>query len=90
QQQNQNIVSLSVNPISQKSSLKFFLEHEDKVMVELFNSKGHLVLRTNQLDANPGYNEIKPFTDVNSLASGIYFIRIGFSDRNELIKAIKL
>ncbi|MFW5892295.1 MAG: S8 family serine peptidase [Bacteroidota bacterium] len=90
EQKNQNIVSLSVNPISQKSSLKFFLEHEDKVMVELFNSKGHLVLRTNQLDANPGYNEIKPFTDVNSLASGIYFIRIGFSDRNELIKAIKL
>ncbi len=89
-QEDQNIVSLSVNPINQQSSLRFFLEQEDKVMVEVFNAKGHLVLRTNQIKVNRGYNEIKPFRDVNSFASGIYFVRVGFSHRNELIKAIKL
>ncbi|MFP4287637.1 MAG: S8 family peptidase [Bacteroidales bacterium] len=90
-QEDQNIVSLSVNPINQQSSLRFFLEQEDRVMVEIFNAKGDLVLRTDQIEVNRGYNEIKPFREeADSLASGIYFVRVGFSHRNELIKAIKL
>lgn len=85
-----NIVSLSVNPIDQQTSLRFFLDQQDMVMVEVFNATGHLMFRTNQIPVNPGYNEIKPFQQTSTLTSGIYFVRVGFSDRIELLKALKL
>jgi serine protease AprX len=84
------LVSLALNPIVPDSALMFHADREENITLELFSSNGQRIFYISGLPVVKGHNEIKPFRKIEQLNSGVYFIRMNFQDRSELIKAIKL
>lgn len=78
------------NPLIPQSSISFYAYKEEVIAIRVFNSSGHLVWERNNISVIPGFNKITPFTDIDRLNSGIYFIRVNFKNRTEVLKAVKL
>lgn len=85
-----SFVNLTVNPIGAESSLNFYIEYEDVVNIDIFNAAGNIVWQNSDIPVIQGFNELRPFRDLEYLVPGIYFIRLGFTNRTELIKALKI
>lgn len=83
-------ITLLHNPIMPESVIKFYNEKKGYVSLDLFNGSGQRIWSQENIAVNPGFNHIKPFSDFHQLTSGIYFIRVNFGHRSELLKAIKL
>jgi serine protease AprX len=90
QQKDEPIVSLALNPIMPDSALIFYADSSEKISLELINSSGQRILFVSDILVVEGHNAIKPFRQIENLSSGVYFIRMNFKDRSELIKAVKL
>jgi len=56
----------------------------------MFNSSGQRVWILEEISVYPGFNEIRPFANIASLASGIYLIRVNFKNKAEFLKSLKL
>jgi hypothetical protein len=84
-----DFLKLINNPLQPESSITFYSFKNENVSISMFNSSGQLVWAKEGLTAYSGFNELKPFYDIGLLTSGIYLIRVNFSDRTETIKAIK-
>ncbi len=78
------------NPLLPDSGIRFFAESNETVSIDLINSSGQKMWTLNNIEVFSGYNEVRPFSNIEILASGIYIVRINFKNRTELIKAIKL
>jgi len=78
------------NPLKPESALSIYAFEPESISVALFNSSGQKVWAVDNISVLPGINEIKPFSDIQNLSSGIYLIRVNFQKRTELVKAIKL
>jgi len=72
------------------SALRIYADHSEFINIDFINSSGHIMWTQQNIEIFPGYNEVRPFGDIESLASGIYIIRVRFNDRAEHVKAIKL
>jgi len=84
-----SFLKLINNPLQSESSITFYAYQEEEISIDIFNSSGQLVWARDSLLAYSGFNEIKPFGDIDILTSGIYLIRVNFSNRTETIKTIK-
>ena len=78
------------NPLISDSAVRFFAEGNETISIDLINSSGQKMWTLNNVEVFSGYNEVRPFGDIEILASGIYIVRVNFKNRTELIKAIKL
>ena len=78
------------NPLMPDSAIRFFAEGNETISIDLINSSGQKMWTLNNIEVLSGYNEVRPFSNIEILASGIYIVRINFKNRAELIKAIKL
>lgn len=83
-------VKLASNPLVPQSAIRFYTDYEDVISIDMFNSNGQKIWSQGNISVIPGFNEIKPFYQVMDLSSGIYLLRINFSNRTEFIKAMKL
>jgi serine protease AprX len=83
-------IKLSRNPLIPESSLSFYAQQQEMISIDIINSSGQKVWVKDNITVMEGFNEIKPFTDIYSLASGMYLIRVRFKNKSELIKTIKL
>lgn len=84
------VVKLIINPVSSQSTLRIFSNDLEFISIDLFNSNGQKISGKEKIAIYQGYNDIKVFEEIEMLASGIYFLRVNFKSRTELIKAIKL
>jgi serine protease AprX len=89
-QEQKYIVTLGPNPLQSESTLTLKIASDDSVTIELISSNGQRIWFMPDVPLHAGYNELKPFNQIEQVASGIYFIRMSFKDRSELIKAVKL
>ncbi len=83
-------LKLVSNPLIPESAITFYAYEQDLISIEMFNSSGQRVWLQEEIAVFPGFNEIKPFTNISSLASGIYLIRVNFKNKAEFIKSLKL
>ena len=84
------MITLLNNPLMYNSALRIYADHSEFINIDFINSSGHIMWTQQNIEIFPGYNEVRPFGDIESLASGIYIIRVRFNDRAEHVKAIKL
>ncbi len=82
-------LKLANNPLLPESAISFYAYQHEVISIELINSSGQKVWNKGNITVYPGYNEIKPFSDIAVLSSGMYLIRVNFGHRAELLKAIK-
>ncbi len=87
--ENSQFLKLANNPLQPDSAISFYNFRQEMISIDLFNSNGQKIWSKQGIGVFPGYNEVKPFSDISSLPSGMYLIRVNFSDRTELLKAIK-
>ena len=85
-----SFVSLGINPVKAESSLIFHAEKEQRISIELINSSGQRIWYLTDIPVQIGYNELKPFRQIEDLTSGVYLIKMNFKNHTELIKALKL
>lgn len=85
-----NFLKLIHNPLIAESAITFYNLSQETITIEMFNSSGQKVWSRSDIVVVPGYNELRPFSDISSLVSGMYLIRVNFKDRSELLKTIKL
>jgi serine protease AprX len=78
------------NPLIAESAITFYNLTQETITIEMFNSSGQKVWSRADIVVVPGYNELRPFSDISSLTSGMYLIRVNFKDRSQLLKTIKL
>lgn len=83
-------IKLSNNPLIPESTLSFYSVQYEIISIELINSSGQKVWGKDNIAIFEGFNEIQPFTDITSLTSGMYLVRVNFRNNSELIKTIKL
>ncbi len=84
-----NFLKLINNPLKAESSITFYAYQTEEISINVFNSNGQLVWSKDSLTVYPGFNELKPFNDIDLLTGGLYLIRVNFSNKTETIKAIK-
>jgi serine protease AprX len=87
---NNKFIKLISNPLIPGSKISFYSLQQELISIELINSSGQKVWAKDNITILEGFNEIQPFTDIISLTSGMYLIRVNFNNKSELIKAIKL
>lgn len=78
------------NPLTPQSAIAFYAYKQEAISIELINSSGQRIWAKENFSVFPGYNELRPFSDIADLTSGMYLIRVNFSNRAEMLKAIKL
>jgi serine protease AprX len=84
------VVTILNNPLIPDSAIRFFSEGNETISIDLINSSGQKMWTLRDVEVFSGYNEVRPFGDIEILASGIYIVRVNFKNKTELIKAIKL
>jgi serine protease AprX len=87
---NNKSIKLISNPLIPESRISFYSLQQELISIELINSSGQKVWAKDNITILQGFNEIQPFADIISLTSGMYLIRVNFSNKTELIKTIKL
>ncbi len=83
-------VRLFNNPLLPESALMFYAVSDEMISLELFNSNGSKVWGRESVQVFKGFNKIRPFQDLFPMGSGIYLIRLNFSNRSQTVKAIIL
>ncbi|TVQ89027.1 MAG: peptidase S8 [Bacteroidetes bacterium] len=84
------MITLLSNPLTYNSALRIYANHPEVISIDFINSSGNIMWTEQNIEIFPGYNEVRPFGDIESLASGIYIVRVRFNNRAEHVKAIKL
>lgn len=62
------------NPASNKFAITFHLEKKTRIVMNLYDSSGRIVMKTDEISYPVGQNKIK--VDVKDIASGIYFVYV--------------
>jgi hypothetical protein len=75
------------NPTKDNIKIIFYLQKEDKVLVNLYDSKGQSVISKN-IEGKIGRNEIE--YDLQAYASGIYFVNLQSPEIQNVLKVIKI
>lgn len=88
--QDKRFLKLINNPLVAQSSISFYAYKEEVIAIRMYNSSGHKVWEKNNIPVLPGFNQISPFANIETLSSGIYFIRVNFKNKTEVLKAVKL
>ena len=78
------------NPITIHSSLRIFADDAQEVTISIYNASGQSIFNFGNVLLYKGYNDIRAFEYIESMASGIYFVKVNFRNRTEMVKAIKL
>lgn len=78
------------NPLTPQSAIAFYAYAQEAISIELINSNGQRIWAKDNFAVFPGYNELRPFSDIAGLSPGMYLIRVNFRNRAEMLKAIKL
>jgi len=72
------------NPFNPNTSIRFTLEHKQKVKLSVFNENGQIVSDLVDQTLTSGFHEIA--FDGSELASGVYFCKLATNNRVESIK----
>jgi PKD repeat protein len=76
------------NPVKDMTNITYILPFEDLVIIDIVNSMGSYIKEIYSGGGKQGYNHL--ITDVSTLNSGVYTIRISFRDKVLRKKFVKL